>query len=102
MLNLYVWKKDGTELINGDNNPNTNGVFGNYKCYVCLWFSFCRRHDEDGDLEIFWGSGIGRRLYAWHHTGLEVIDGDNDPTTQGVFAAFAGTEEFMNSDPVNC
>ncbi len=38
--------------------------------------------DLDGDLEVMVGS---RDIYCWHHDGLEYMDGDGDPRTNGVF-----------------
>jgi WD40 repeat protein len=38
--------------------------------------------DGDGDLELVTGDD---HVYAWHHTGDEVRDGDGDPLTWGVF-----------------
>ncbi len=37
--------------------------------------------DGDGDLEIICGNEY---IYAWHHDGIELRDGDNDPQTWGV------------------
>jgi len=37
--------------------------------------------DGDGDLEIVVGN---QWIYAWHHTGLEIRDGDGDPQSWGV------------------
>jgi predicted phage tail protein len=37
--------------------------------------------DGDGDLEIVQGD---RWVYAWHHDGFELIDGDDDPQSWGV------------------
>ncbi len=46
--------------------------------------------DGDGDLEIVvWAAG-GGRLFAWHHTGQEVANGDNNPATNGVLAQVTG------------
>jgi len=45
--------------------------------------------DGDSDVEIF-ASDVGGNLMAWHHDGTEVADGDNNPLTQGVFAAGLG------------
>ncbi len=39
--------------------------------------------DLDGDMEILVGSG---EIYCWHHDGVEYMDGDGDPRTNGVFA----------------
>jgi len=41
--------------------------------------------DGDFDLEIVVGNANGN-VYAWHHDGVEVIDGDSNPSTNGVFA----------------
>ena len=49
--------------------------------------------DLDGDLEVLVGSG---EIYAWHHTGVEVLDGDGDPRTEGVLAA-DGTGGYRSS-----
>ena len=37
--------------------------------------------DGNGDLEIVAGNNY---IYAWHHDGMEMIDGDGDPQTWGV------------------
>ncbi len=39
--------------------------------------------DLDGDLEVLVGSGD---VYCWHHNGIEYMDGDGDPRTNGIFA----------------
>ncbi|MCK4409614.1 MAG: VCBS repeat-containing protein, partial [Candidatus Eisenbacteria sp.] len=39
--------------------------------------------DLDGDMEVLVGSG---EIYAWHHDGVEITDGDGDPRTEGVLA----------------
>jgi WD40 repeat protein len=39
--------------------------------------------DGDGDLEVIVGND---RLYAWHHDGIEVRDGDGDGQSWGVFS----------------
>jgi hypothetical protein len=43
--------------------------------------------DGDGGAEVVVGD-LG--VYAWHANGLEVLDGDNDGTTDGVFSALPG------------
>jgi len=40
--------------------------------------------DGDGDLEVLVGA---EEVYAWHHDGTEIFDGDGDPRTSGVFAS---------------
>jgi len=39
--------------------------------------------DSDGDLEVII---LSDELYAWHHDGTEVLDGDGDPRTNGLLA----------------
>jgi hypothetical protein len=39
--------------------------------------------DSDGDLEVII---LSDEVYAWHHDGTEVLDGDGDPRTNGLFA----------------
>jgi hypothetical protein len=38
--------------------------------------------DGDGDLEVLIGS---MDVYCWHHNGIEYMDGDGDPRTNGIF-----------------
>ena len=46
--------------------------------------------DNNGDLEVVvWAAG-GGRLFAWHHTGVEVADGDQNPSTNGVLTRITG------------
>ncbi|MDP6669313.1 MAG: C25 family cysteine peptidase [Candidatus Krumholzibacteria bacterium] len=45
--------------------------------------------DGDGDLEIF-TVDISGTLMAWHHDGTEVLDGDENPSTQGIFDSGLG------------
>lgn len=40
--------------------------------------------DGDGDLEVV-ATTVNGMTYAWHHDGTEVLDGDSDPATDGVF-----------------
>jgi len=78
---LYIWRYNGEEYLDGDKDPATKGIFaldagGGYETPVFADL------DGDGDLEII--SYAVDRLYAFHHDGREVLDGDNDPTTKGV------------------
>jgi hypothetical protein len=43
--------------------------------------------DGDSDLEVVVGD-VG--VYAWHHDGIEVYDGDGNTTTYGVFSSAPG------------
>jgi hypothetical protein len=54
--------------------------------------------DGDGLMEILVWSGGGGRLFAWHHDGTELLDGDNNPATDGVFFRVTGTS-FNYSSP---
>jgi uncharacterized repeat protein (TIGR01451 family) len=50
--------------------------------------------DGDGDMEMVFGSN-GQRVYALNYDGTEVIDGDANPSTQGVF-------KFLTAGPNFC
>ena len=54
--------------------------------------------DHDGDNEIVVTSVQGV-TYAWHHDGVEFVDGDSDPATQGVFHV-RPSEWFQYGSPV--
>jgi hypothetical protein len=41
--------------------------------------------DLDGDFEVMIGS---LDVYCWHHNGIEFMDGDGDPRTNGVYTAY--------------
>ena len=45
--------------------------------------------DGDGDMEIVVNT-LNGRTWAWHHDGTELLDGDNDPATSGVFLVRPG------------
>lgn len=57
--------------------------------------------DADGDLEVL--ATVGKNILAWHHTGVEYLDGDANPATDGVFAVTGsyfsyGTPTVANID----
>ncbi|MFQ5601049.1 MAG: FG-GAP-like repeat-containing protein, partial [Candidatus Krumholzibacteriia bacterium] len=54
--------------------------------------------DLDGTLEIV-VLALDGRLYAWHADGSEVLDGDSDPATQGVFFAMPGLPTWSRGAP---
>jgi hypothetical protein len=47
--------------------------------------------DGDGTLEVVAGS---KYVYAWHHDGMELVDGDGDPQSWGVLSNEGGTTSF--------
>jgi hypothetical protein len=49
--------------------------------------------DGDGDMEMVFGSN-GQRVYALNYDGTEVIDGDANPATQGVFKLLSAGPNF--------
>jgi hypothetical protein len=61
--------------------------------------------DGDSDLEIFVSSGSGSEpyrgvLFGFHHDGTEIVDGDSNPATTGVFYKSASTDaRFMYTSP---
>ncbi len=60
--------------------------------------------DGDGDLEILatvgiplFGGGVVEGIWAFHHDGVEVIDGDLNPATKGVFRALDFSSNFQRT-----
>jgi WD40 repeat protein len=47
--------------------------------------------DRDGDLELVTGA---EAVYAWHHDGTELRDGDQNPLTSGVFTTDGANAAF--------
>ena len=143
---IYVLHEDGTELRDGDSDPETVGPFHNNgeiwtPAGVTLGdltddpgleiVASCRSTsqiyvfesdggiadgwprslnnwnwstpavgdlDADGDNEIV-ATSVQGRTYAWHHDGTEVIDGDDDPSTTGVFHV-RSSEWYQYGSPV--
>jgi hypothetical protein len=54
--------------------------------------------DRDGTLEVVVFAAKGGRLFAWHHDGTELVDGDQNPSTNGVLARVTGAS-FCYSSP---
>jgi len=139
---VYVWHEDGSELLDGDNDERTSGVFCDEGEYYASAPSLADL-DSDGEMEIIgaswetsevyvwnadgtvaagwpaatggycWGSpAIGDidddgydeivitcadgKIYAWNADGTEVVDGDLNPATIGVFYD-TGTSYFYSS-----
>jgi hypothetical protein len=131
---LYAWHHNGQEVLDGDNDLLTWGVFSSegedfigpaalanldgqpgLEIVAATYTSkqvFCFDHtgavlpgwpkstayevragvavgdlDGDKDLEIV-AVDQDAIMYAWHHDGSEVLDGDSDPGTDGVFYRF--------------
>ncbi len=147
---VYGWHHDANEIVDGDDDPRTSGVFstlgfhpekgfsatpavgdvdGDGSLEVCnvawwqaelyLWdaagdimpgwpksilsdFNWASPVladlDNDQDLEVILWAGKGGRLFAWHHDGTEVADGDNNPTTDGILRRIFGIS-FNYSSP---
>jgi hypothetical protein len=68
---VYAFHSDGTELLDGDSNPATIGVFK----VLGSPFNYCTPAladlDGDGKLDIIYGSTDGN-LYAWRWDGSNV------------------------------
>jgi hypothetical protein len=86
---LYVWDDTGAVA-----NGWPKWVFSDFNWPSPVLFDL----DGNGDLEIIVWSGGGGRLFAWHANGTEVIDGDQNPATDGVFFRVTGTS-FNYSSP---
>jgi hypothetical protein len=141
---VNAWHGDGTEVVDGDQDPRTNGplslhglslspagfpatpavgdVTNDGQGMEITNVSFARDSlflwnkvglllpgwprwvmddlnwgsplmadlNNDGDLEIVVWAAKGGRLFAWHHTGVEVADGDQIPSTNGVLTRITG------------
>jgi hypothetical protein len=131
---VYVWTDDGTEVLDGDEDPQSTGPFTNLEglfgpAGVALgeldghdgleiiasersgqpqilvyrgdgtplpgWPRQMQSSwnwaaptvgdiDGDGDNEVV-VNDVGGRLFVWHHDGVEFVDGDANPATDGVF-----------------
>ncbi len=147
----YGWHADGTEIVDGDGDPRTSGVFAPDGYHISKGFSatcvlgdmdrdgtvevanvgwsvpqayvwdaagqlkpgwpqsvledfnwpspLMADLDGDEDLELVVWAAKGGRLFAWHHDGTEVVDGDHNPATNGVLFRVSGTSSFCYSSP---
>ncbi len=101
--NFYAMHADGTELIDGDANPATKGVFAVLGASFNYGSPALADIDGDGRPEIIYGSYDGK-LYAWkangtlvpgfpYHAGTSItsspavgfLDGPGDTTPEIVF-----------------
>ncbi len=74
---LYVWNNVG-QLMPGW----PKHVLGDFNWGSVLLADL----DANGDLEVVVWAAQGGRLFAWHHNGVELVDGDMNPATNGVLA----------------
>jgi len=81
------WKTDSIYIFDRDGNTMAGwpkATIYNNKHYHCWASPVVDDFDGDGDMEIIAYSVKGI-VYAWHHDGTEVRDGDGNPVTDGVF-----------------
>lgn len=83
---VYAFRDDGSEYDDADADPATVAPY--LVAPDALWAGPPAFAELDGapGVEILAGAVDGR-LFAWKGTGEEVTDGDDDPTTLGVFHA---------------
>ncbi|MGD8396808.1 MAG: C25 family cysteine peptidase, partial [Candidatus Eiseniibacteriota bacterium] len=79
---LFVWSADGTPLSGFPKRLQSD-----YN-----WASpIMADLDVDRDREILVWTGDGR-LYGWHHDGEEIVDGDQNPSTDGILIRIPDAE----------
>ena len=66
--NLYCWNSDGSEYIDGDDNPGTNGVFAYLNASWLYGSTAAADLDGDGSLELIQPATDGN-VYAFHADG---------------------------------
>jgi hypothetical protein len=66
--NFYAWNPDGTEVIDGDSNPGTDGVFAVMGSGYNYGSPAVADLDGDGVMEIIFG-GRDKYLYVWKGDG---------------------------------
>lgn len=71
---IYVFRNDGSVLPGW---PKTTK-------YLCWASPVVGDITGDGDFEIV-AYDVGGNVYVWRPDGTELLDGDNDPTTDGIF-----------------
>jgi Peptidase family C25/FG-GAP-like repeat len=86
---VYVWDHQGNVA---DGWPKW--IFEDFNWPSPVLFDL----DNNGDLEVIVWAAKGGRLFAWHHDGTEILDGDQNPATDGVFFRVFGTS-FNYSSP---
>jgi hypothetical protein len=112
---IYVWRANGTELIDGDSNPLTQGVF--YRMTGCTlnYSTPCVADiDEDGKNDLIVGSQ-GSQLFVFKYNGTSVTgfpyaltssisgspavgDVDNDGHLEIVVFEFNGNFRVLRKD----
>lgn len=81
---VYVLNEDGTDFLDRDSNPATRDTLFTTTSWVAA--SPCVGDiDGDGKLDIVVQT-VNETTYAMHADGTEVLDGDQNPATRGVFA----------------
>ncbi len=69
---LYAWHDDATEFVDGDQNPQTAGVFSSAGQSPEFGFHATPAVgdvDGDGDLELCGVAWTDEQVYLWEHTG---------------------------------
>ncbi|MFH1690622.1 MAG: C25 family cysteine peptidase [Candidatus Eisenbacteria bacterium] len=68
---IYCWNSDGSEYIDGDNNPSTNGVFADLHGFWLYGSTAAADLDGDGALELI-QPATNDSVYAFHADGSRV------------------------------
>lgn len=71
---IYVFNRDGNVLPGWPQGTSQ----------LCWASPVLGDLDDDDDLEVI-ACDIGGMVYVWHHNGTELLDGDDNPATNGPF-----------------
>ena len=74
---LFVWQADGAIFPGWPKH-----VYGDLNFGSPLLADL--DHDTFGDLEVVLWAAQNGNLFAWHHDGTELVDGDQNPATNGI------------------
>jgi hypothetical protein len=85
---LYVWDRTGEVKPGWPQDINLSGG-SNPACIGAAALG-----DVDGDLDLELFINVGAHTFGFHHDGTEVVDGDGNPGTNGIFLTMGTAFNF--------